>query len=181
MTITRHSPALTFRSLSTLRIRNGFIPTFGENALVNFITAFKFFLFETMERIICLNPSLIDDSSVNIEAKELAAVVPNTDVRRWLATRVADKYLRSKTHAAMITKLDKLAKGRGCQSIGEGDCRVVQLVGGSQRNCPHLSICNPRSRTRMAESLYKRWRTTRVNRSGGRESSPSGLDDLEGD
>jgi hypothetical protein len=81
-----------------------------ENAVVSFVTAFEYFLLEMLERLIYLDPSLIDDSSMPIEAKTLATIIPSTDVRRWLAARVADKYLRNKTHAQMIEKLDKFSK-----------------------------------------------------------------------
>ncbi len=80
-----------------------------ENAVVSFITAFEFFLFETLERLIYIDPSLINDSSIPIEAKELS-LVTDQDIRRWLATKVADKYLRNKTHSEMITRIDKFAK-----------------------------------------------------------------------
>jgi hypothetical protein len=80
-----------------------------ENAVVSFITAFEFFLFETLERLVYIDPTLINDSSIPIEAKELS-LVTDQDVRRWLATKVADKYLRNKTHAEMIARIDKFAK-----------------------------------------------------------------------
>jgi len=80
-----------------------------ENSIVSFITAFEFFLFETLERVIYIDPTLINDSSMPIEAKEIS-LITNQDVRRWLATKVADKYLRNKTHAEMISRIDKLVK-----------------------------------------------------------------------
>lgn len=81
-----------------------------ENAIVSFVTAFEFYLLETMERMIYIDPSLIDNSSMPFEAKELASIAPTADVRRWLANKVADKYLRNKTHAEMIAKMDRFAK-----------------------------------------------------------------------
>jgi hypothetical protein len=80
-----------------------------ENAVVSFITAFEFYLFETLERLIYIDPALINDSSIPIEAKELS-LVTDLDIRRWLATKVADKFLRNKTHREMISKIDKFAK-----------------------------------------------------------------------
>jgi len=81
-----------------------------ENALVSFVTAFECYLAELLERLIYLDPSLIADSDLQIPAKDLAEAVPTTDIRRWLAAKVADKYLRSKTHAAMIARLDTFCK-----------------------------------------------------------------------
>lgn len=80
-----------------------------ENAVVSFITAFEFYLFETLERLIYIDPSLINDSSIPIEAKEISQVT-DQDIRRWLATKVADKYLRNKSHSEMIARIDKFAK-----------------------------------------------------------------------
>lgn len=80
-----------------------------ENALVSFITAFEFYLFETLQRLIYIDPELINDSALSIEAKELSSVDP-AQFRQWLATKVADKYLRNKTHSEMIVKIDKFAK-----------------------------------------------------------------------
>lgn len=80
-----------------------------ENALVSFVTAFECYLFELLERLVYLKPTLVSDSDMQISVKQLAVAVPQ-DVRRWLATRVADKYLRNKTHAEMISKLDTLCK-----------------------------------------------------------------------
>lgn len=81
-----------------------------ENAVVSIVTAFEFYLFELLERLIYLDPMLIGDSSMKIEAKELAAAVPRGDVRRWFATRVADNYIRNKNHAEMISKIAKFSK-----------------------------------------------------------------------
>lgn len=86
-----------------------------ENSIVSFITAFEFYLFEMLERLIYIEPSLIDDSSLPIEAKELIAI-KGDNLRQWLATRIADKYLRNKSHAEMISKIDKFAKA-GITSI----------------------------------------------------------------
>ena len=60
---------------------------------VSFITAFEYYLFEILERLIYIDPSLINDSALAIEAKELA-LIENNDFHRWLSNKVADKYLR---------------------------------------------------------------------------------------
>jgi len=80
-----------------------------ENALVSFITAFEYYLFETLERLIFVDPSLIEDSSMPIQAKELAQLAGD-DVQRWLANKIADKYLRNKSHKEMISRLDTFSK-----------------------------------------------------------------------
>lgn len=81
-----------------------------ENALVSFVTAFECYIAELLERLIYLNPALVADSDIQITAKELAETAPMSNIKRWLAVKVADKYLRNKTHAAMISRLDKFCK-----------------------------------------------------------------------
>ena len=81
-----------------------------ENTLVSFVTTFERYIAELLERLVYLEPSTITDSDVAIAAKDLAEAVSTVNVRRWLAAKMADKYLRSKTHAAMISKIDKICK-----------------------------------------------------------------------
>lgn len=87
-----------------------------ENSVVSFITAFEFYLFEMLERLIYIEPSLIDDSSMPIEAKELITI-KGDNLRQWLATKIADKYLRNKSHAEMILKIDKFTKAGVSSSL----------------------------------------------------------------
>ncbi len=87
-----------------------------ENSIVNFITAFEYYLFEKLERLIYLDLSLINDSGLVFEAKELATVA-NADFHQWLSTKVADKYLRNKTHSEMISKIDKFSKAGVAKSL----------------------------------------------------------------
>lgn len=79
-----------------------------ENTLVSFVTTFECYLSELLERVLYLYPSLLSDSDMPVTAKELSEVVENSDMRRWLATKVTDKYLRNKTHKEMIRRIDKL-------------------------------------------------------------------------
>lgn len=88
-----------------------------ENALVSFVTTFECYLSELLERLIYLEPSLVMDSDLQISAREMAEVVPNTDMRRWLARRVTDKYLRNKTHGAMIERIDRFCKAGISKSL----------------------------------------------------------------
>lgn len=88
-----------------------------ENALVSFVTAFECYLAELLERLIYLDPSLVADSDLQISAKELAEAVPTVDIKRWLAAKVTDKYLRNKTHAAMISRLDTFCKAGVSKSM----------------------------------------------------------------
>lgn len=80
-----------------------------ENAIVSFVTAFEYYLFETMKRLIFLDNTLINDSSLAIDVKEIAKI-DQEDLKRWLANKVADKYLRNKTHAEMIKRIDTFSK-----------------------------------------------------------------------
>ncbi|KQB60375.1 MULTISPECIES: hypothetical protein [Acidovorax] len=88
-----------------------------ENALVSFVTAFECYLAELLERLIYLKPSLVADSDLQIPAKDLAEAVPTADIKRWLAAKVTDKYLRNKTHAAMISRLDTFCKAGVSKSM----------------------------------------------------------------
>jgi len=82
-----------------------------ESALVSFVTAFEAYLAELLERLIYLSPSLVADSDIKLSAQELSgSLVSAFDTKRWLAAKVADKYLRNKTHAEMIKRLDTFCK-----------------------------------------------------------------------
>lgn len=81
-----------------------------ENALVSFVTSFECYLSELLERLIYLEPGLLLDSDIQMAAKDIAVAVQGQDMRRWLAAKIADKYLRNKTHAAMISRMDTFCK-----------------------------------------------------------------------
>ena len=81
-----------------------------ENSLVSFITTFEAYLFELTERIIYLNPESISDSEMNMTAGDIISAVNSNDSKKWISRKVAEKYLRNKTHAVMIKKIDKLSK-----------------------------------------------------------------------
>lgn len=88
-----------------------------ENTLVNFVTTFECYLSELLERMLYLDPSLLFDSDMPIFAKELASVVQYSDVRRWLAAKVTNKYLRNKTHEEMIQRIGELCKAGVAKSL----------------------------------------------------------------
>ncbi len=90
-----------------------------ENTLISFVTAFECYLSELLERLVYVDPSLLDDSELQISAKELASAVQTADPKRWLATKVTDKYLRNKTHAEMISKMDKFCKAGVSKSLAD--------------------------------------------------------------
>jgi len=81
-----------------------------ENALVSFVTAFECYLLELLQRVLYIDPSLLGDSDMQIAAKEIALALPEGELSRWLAVKVADKYLRNKSHAEMIKRLDTFCK-----------------------------------------------------------------------
>lgn len=76
------------------------------NSLVGFVTIFEQYLFDTVERSIYIDPKTVDDSSMPFEAKDLCSVEPGS-LRSWLAAKMADKYLRNKTHTEMMARIDK--------------------------------------------------------------------------
>lgn len=81
-----------------------------ENTLVSFVTTFECYLAELLERVLYLDPPLISDSDMPIPARELCDVVQTVNMRRWLAAKVTDKYLRNKTHKEMIGRIDKICE-----------------------------------------------------------------------
>jgi len=96
----------------------GFIKRYlRENAIVSFVTVFETYLFDILERQIYLNPQLLSNSSMPIEAKELAVAIDGPDPKRWLSSKVTDKFLRNKTHVEMIGKLDVIAKAGVSRSL----------------------------------------------------------------
>ncbi len=80
-----------------------------ENSLVSFVTTFEAYLLELMERMIYLNPEAISDSEMQMAAKDIVAAATSSDSKQWLARKVAEKYLRNKTHIQMIKKIDKIS------------------------------------------------------------------------
>lgn len=76
------------------------------NSLVGFVTIFEQYLFDTVERAIYVDPRTVDDSSMPFEAKELCAI-DGGSLRSWLAGKMAEKYLRNKTHTEMMARIDK--------------------------------------------------------------------------
>lgn len=83
-----------------------------ENSLVSFITTFEAYLFEIMERMIYLDLDAISDSEMNMSAKDIISAAKSHDSKQWLASKMAEKYLRNKTHQEMIKKIDKISKSR---------------------------------------------------------------------
>jgi hypothetical protein len=88
-----------------------------ENTLVSFVTTFECYLSELLERVLYLDPSLLSDSDMPFTAKELGKAVQNSDMRRWLAAKVTDKYLRNKTHQEMIARIDKFCQAGVSKSL----------------------------------------------------------------
>lgn len=130
-----------------------------ENTLVSFVTTFECYLSELLERVLYLDPSLLSDSDMPITAKELGEVVQNTDMRRWLAAKVADKYLRNKTHEQMISKIDKLCRAGVSNSLA-AEIKEWSLWSLVRNSIVHTS-------RQVTSELSKAW-TTRFPTPGGR-------------
>lgn len=81
-----------------------------ENSIVNFITAFEVYLYDITQRILFLDPELIDNSGMPFEANEIAKAMNKEDFRGWFAEKVTYKYIKNKTHLKMIYKLEKILK-----------------------------------------------------------------------
>lgn len=81
-----------------------------ENFLVSIVTVFEGYLFDVCERVLYLDPSILLDSDIKIDVKEIAQVAKDGDVRRWLAKTISQKYIRNKTHIEMMDRVGKLCQ-----------------------------------------------------------------------
>lgn len=108
-----NSPPYSYVDISSSEFIQNF-PTLiehaRENALVNFITAFEVYLFDSLCRILFLDPSVVDDSGMKFEAKELVQGVQNKNFKKWFAFSYTDKIIRGKQHDEVIRKIGKMCK-----------------------------------------------------------------------
>lgn len=81
-----------------------------ENSIVGFITTFEVYLNDIVRRMIYLDSSMIAGSEMPFEAKQIAEAMEKGDFKDWFADKIADKYLRNKTHLKMILKVQNLIK-----------------------------------------------------------------------
>ncbi|RYD78100.1 MAG: hypothetical protein EOP84_14700 [Verrucomicrobiaceae bacterium] len=89
-----------------------------ENAIVSFVTTFEVYLFEVAQRAIFIQPDLINNSenqpsnksTLEFKASELSVAAMQGDFRSWFSRAVANKYIRGKTHAEMIGRLNGMIK-----------------------------------------------------------------------
>lgn len=81
-----------------------------ENSIIGFITSFEVYLYDIVKRIIYLDPTIIEESSMPFEAKDISNILGKKDFKEWFSAKVADKYMRNKTHLKMILKIQGLIK-----------------------------------------------------------------------
>jgi hypothetical protein len=81
-----------------------------ENTFVNFITAFEVYLFDIIKRIFYMNPELVGNSTMPMEAGVIGLELSKGDIRDWFSQKLADKYLRNLTHLKMLHKIQGLLK-----------------------------------------------------------------------
>ncbi|MEM7119017.1 MAG: hypothetical protein AAF614_41750, partial [Chloroflexota bacterium] len=81
------------------------------NAIVNICTAFETFLLYGFQRAIVTNPSIIEDSGMQFTAGELSEGIKTEDFSEWLAKNMVEKYIRGKSHAKMVEKIDSTILG----------------------------------------------------------------------
>ncbi|MCK0160496.1 hypothetical protein [Allomuricauda sp. F6463D] len=81
-----------------------------ENSIVNFITVFEVYLYNIVKRMMYLKPSLVGESEMPFEAKDIAEEMENNSVREWFAEKVTQKYIRNKSHLKMFKRLEQILK-----------------------------------------------------------------------
>jgi hypothetical protein len=81
-----------------------------ENAVVNFVTSFEVYLYDIIQRLIFLNPELLDESKIHFNASDISRVVGKVEMLDWFSQKIADKFVRGGTHFQIIGKVEKLAK-----------------------------------------------------------------------
>ena len=85
------------------------------DALLNVTTEFEHYLFEILERVIYIDPALISESSLPIQAQELALI--SDEVRRALAMKCTDRCLRGKTYADMVVRIHQILNSDISESL----------------------------------------------------------------
>ncbi|MCC4212960.1 hypothetical protein [Leeuwenhoekiella parthenopeia] len=93
-----------------LENHNSVLQITRENSIVNFITVFEVYLFNIVKRMMYLQPTLIGESGMPFEAKEIADEMENDNVREWFAEKVTQKYIRNKSHLMMVKRLESMLK-----------------------------------------------------------------------
>lgn len=78
--------------------------------LVAIVTSFESYLRRALERAIVVKPALLEHFEMQLAAKDLAGPAEDGSLRQWLARRVADKFIRDKTHPEAYRRLDEIFK-----------------------------------------------------------------------
>lgn len=81
-----------------------------ENSILNFITAFEVYLYNIVKRIIFVDPTIIQDSEMPFEAKEIALALKENFFPDWFSEKVTQQYIKNKTHLKSILRIEKLLK-----------------------------------------------------------------------
>lgn len=81
-----------------------------ENSILNFITAFEVYLYNIVKRIIFIDPSIINDSEMPFEAKDIALALKENSFPDWFSEKVTQQYIKNKTHLKSILRIEKLVK-----------------------------------------------------------------------
>mgnify|MGYP006273109295 CR=1 FL=1 len=79
-----------------------------ENTVLNIITLFEVYLYDILIRMIYLEPELVKDSKIQLQANDLIKSLSSTDNNEWFSQKIVDKYLRNKTHKEMIAKIARM-------------------------------------------------------------------------
>jgi hypothetical protein len=79
-------------------------------ALVAIITSFESYLRRALERALLVQPTLLSHFEMQITIKDLAEPSAAGDPRPWTARRVADHFIRERTHARAYRRLDEVFK-----------------------------------------------------------------------
>ena len=111
--VTSNKPPFSFVDLKCDEIRKALLLAMNfsrENALVNLVTDFEVYLFETHVRVVSMKPSVLQDSTMQFQAKEIVSGIGEADFRKWFAVNVTDKLVRNKQHKEIIERISKFCR-----------------------------------------------------------------------
>ncbi len=130
------------------------------NTIINIVTAFETYLYYQSKHSIYLAPKIIEKSTFEIYAGELANSYTMKDQKEWLSELIVRKYIKNNSHREMIKKIDSLIKGgiyRSQEPLIERWCKKVllrnALIHNSKLINEELIACWPDKYSNVGEKI----------------------------